>query len=135
MECYDISNTQGTEAVGSMECLRRGVPNRSEYRKFKIKTVEGPNDFAMMAEVLTRRFTRAREQQGTDGKFAKLPDLVIVDGGKGQLNAAGHVMDSLGYSYIPLFGPPNRTKSCSQGNRLSQYCFPTAPSRYTSCSA
>ena len=104
MECYDISNTQGTEAVGSMVVFEKGVPNRSEYRKFKIKTVEGPNDFAMMAEVLTRRFTRAREQQGTDGKFAKLPDLLIVDGGKGQLSAAGHVMDSLGYSYIPLFG-------------------------------
>jgi len=104
MECYDISNTQGTEAVGSMVVFENGVANRSEYRKFKIKTVDGPNDFAMMAEVLTRRFTKAREQEKTSGKFSKLPDMIIVDGGKGQLNAAGHVMDSLGYTKIPVFG-------------------------------
>jgi excinuclease ABC subunit C len=89
IECFDISNIQGTNPVASMVVFVDGRPARKEYRKFTIKSVEGANDFAMMAEVIRRRFRRAREAASDDdGKWADLPDLVIVDGGKGQLNAA-----------------------------------------------
>ena len=89
IECFDISNIQGTNPVASMVVFVDGRPARKEYRKFAIKTVEGANDFAMMAEVIRRRFRRARDQDADEaGKWADLPDLVIVDGGKGQLNAA-----------------------------------------------
>jgi len=93
IECYDISNTQGTAAVGSMVVFERGVPKKNHYRHFNIRTVTGPDDFASMEEVLTRRFNRwqtarqAAENPGkkTDASFALLPDLVLIDGGKGQL--------------------------------------------------
>jgi excinuclease ABC subunit C len=89
IECFDISNIQGTNPVASMVVFVDGRPARKEYRKFTIKTVEGANDFAMMAEVIRRRFRRAKEAASDeDGKWADLPDLVIVDGGKGQLSAA-----------------------------------------------
>ena len=100
IECYDISNTQGTASVGSMVVFTQGVPNKKLYRKFNIKTVEGPDDFASMEEVLNRRFRRwkaAQEQQsiGTkfDEAFALLPDILIVDGGKGQLSRAVSIMN------------------------------------------
>jgi len=100
IECYDISNTQGTASVGSMVVFTQGVPNRKLYRKFNIKTVEGPDDFASMAEVLTRRFKRwisAQESHKIGGKvdesFALLPDILIVDGGKGQLGKAVEVLE------------------------------------------
>ncbi|HWP28974.1 MAG TPA: excinuclease ABC subunit UvrC [Chloroflexota bacterium] len=109
IECYDISNIQGTAAVGSMVVFERGRPKRSDYRRFQIKTVEGANDFAMLAEVLTRRFKRLREAQaGTQAgaqvpeAWAKMPDLVIVDGGKGQLSAALAVLDELELVAIPV---------------------------------
>jgi excinuclease ABC subunit C len=89
IECFDISNIQGTNPVASMVVFVDGRPARKEYRKFAIKTVEGANDFAMMAEVISRRFRRAKDAENDEnGKWADLPDLVIVDGGKGQLNAA-----------------------------------------------
>jgi excinuclease ABC subunit C len=89
IECFDISNIQGTNPVASMVVFVDGRPARKEYRKFGIKTVEGANDFAMMAEVISRRFRRAKDPDGDEaGKWTDLPDLVIVDGGKGQLNAA-----------------------------------------------
>ena len=96
MECYDISNTQGTNSVGSMVVFLQGVPAKSHYRRFNIKTVEGPNDFESMTEVLTRRIKRwesSKEKNAeTGGKadesFAMLPDLIIMDGGKGQLGRA-----------------------------------------------
>jgi excinuclease ABC subunit C len=89
IECFDISNIQGTNPVASMVVFVDGRPARKEYRKFAIKTVEGANDFAMMAEVISRRFRRAKDADNDEnGKWADLPDLVIVDGGKGQLNAA-----------------------------------------------
>lgn len=89
IECFDISNIQGANPVASMVVFVDGRPARKEYRKFTIKTVLGANDFAMMAEVISRRFRRAKESDGDEnGKWADLPDLVIVDGGKGQLNAA-----------------------------------------------
>ena len=104
MECYDISNTQGTNSVGSMVVFLQGVPAKKHYRRFNIKTVEGPNDFDSMTEVLTRRIKRwesAKEKNAeTGGKadesFAMLPDLIIMDGGKGQLGRAVEVLDEFG---------------------------------------
>ena len=91
IECYDISNIQGSLAVASAVRFENGSPAKDKYRKFKIKTVEGPNDYAMMREVLSRRFARA-EQEGWE-----LPELILVDGGKGQLNIAHAVISELGY--------------------------------------
>ncbi len=89
IECFDISNIQGTNPVASMIVFEDGRPAKKEYRRFTIKTVEGPNDFASMKEVVGRRFRRAAEaDEEQDGKWTALPDLVIIDGGKGQLNAA-----------------------------------------------
>ncbi len=93
IECYDISNTQGTSAVGSMVVFEQGIPKKSLYRRFNIRTVQGPDDFASMEEVLTRRLNRWKAAQETeqmvgkkrDPSFSILPELLIVDGGKGQL--------------------------------------------------
>jgi len=156
IECYDISNIQGSSAVGSMVVFEGGQPKTSDYRRFRIKTVEGANDFAMLQEVLRRRFKRAisaenagaggdvepersadRQHLPTGGRaesnalpssgeedrgegaapresassaqdssagWAAMPDLVIVDGGKGQLNAALEVLDSLGLADLPVVG-------------------------------
>jgi excinuclease ABC subunit C len=101
IECYDISNTQGTASVGSMVVFEQGVPSKQHYRRFNIQSVEGPDDFASMEEVLTRRFKRwqatleERNTPGTkvDESFARLPDLLIVDGGKGQLGRAVAVLE------------------------------------------
>ena len=92
IECYDISNTQGALAVASAVRFENATPAKEKYRKFRIKTVEGPNDYAMMREVLGRRFARA-EQDGWE-----IPDLVLVDGGKGQLNMGYAVISELGYA-------------------------------------
>ena len=115
IECYDISNTQGTSSVGSMVVFMEGKPQSSDYRRFRIKTVQGANDFASMQEVLHRRFKRAAELLNQDGgqaagdeSFAQLPNLVIVDGGKGQLSAAHDVMRNLGLGHIPLAGLAKR---------------------------
>ena len=111
IECYDISNTQGTNSVASMVVFIDGHSKPSEYRRFKIKTVEGANDFASHQEVLRRRFKRAAQAKekgdGADDKeqsWADLPDLLIIDGGKGQLNAGLDVMRELGVSHIPTAG-------------------------------
>ncbi|MDP9181059.1 MAG: excinuclease ABC subunit UvrC [Chloroflexota bacterium] len=163
IECYDISSIQGTSAVGSMVVFEDGNPKRSEYRRFRIKGVSGQNDFAMMQEVLKRRFWRARRQTEQDGanetepletgaghvtdreafedalaepnagaimtspepdsaraealerqapdlddSFGKMPDLLIVDGGKGQVSAAHDAMRNLGVGQIPLAGLAKR---------------------------
>ncbi len=99
IECYDISNTQGTAAVGSMVVFEQGVPHKALYRRFNIQTVEGPDDFASMEEVLSRRFRRyqsTKDQKAPGAKpdpsFLFLPDLLIVDGGKGQLGRAVDVL-------------------------------------------
>jgi len=89
IECFDMSNIQGTNPVGSMVVFTDGVPDKVRYRKFQVKTVEGPDDFASMYEVLSRRYTRALEEDD-------LPDLIMVDGGKGQLNIAQAVLWELG---------------------------------------
>lgn len=127
IECYDISNIQGTSSVGSMVVFVDGHPRPQEYRRFRIKGVVGANDFASMAEVLRRRFRRARERlieetgaeapdvepaapetngrtARSDESFAALPDLVIIDGGKGQLAAALDVMREMGVKHIPAVG-------------------------------
>ena len=103
IECYDISNIQGTAAVGSMVVFEKGIPNKKLYRRFNIKTVVGPDDFASMEEVLSRRFKRwksTRENEGIgkkiDQSFGVLPDLLIVDGGKGQLSRAVKVLSEFG---------------------------------------
>ena len=94
MEAYDISNISGFESVGSMVVYEKGRPKRSDYRKFKIKWVQGPNDYASMEEVLTRRFTH--ESNGEFDSFARLPDLILMDGGRGQVNIALKVLNDLG---------------------------------------
>jgi excinuclease ABC subunit C len=116
MEAYDISNISGYDSVGSMVVYEDGRPKKNDYRKFRIKSVEGPNDYASMNEVLTRRFRHGLEEKETDikeygnvaekadyGKFSKFPDLILMDGGRGQVNIAKEVLDSLGLS-IPVCG-------------------------------
>lgn len=105
MECYDISNTQGTDSVASMVVFRGGKPEKKSYRRFKIKTVEGADDFASMNEVLTRRLKRALT--GAEG-FDELPTLIVVDGGKGQLHSAYDALASLGLEDLPLISLAKR---------------------------
>lgn len=112
VEAYDISNTSGVESVGSMVVYEDGKPKRSDYRKFKIRTVQGPNDYASMEEVLTRRFSHGiqeskdLQEEGKDisyGSFTRFPDLIMMDGGRGQVNIALSVLERLGLS-IPVCG-------------------------------
>lgn len=98
MECYDISNISGTLSVASMVVFIDGKPQNKLYRRFKIKTVEGPNDFASMNEVIKRRFTRLLDESETDESFSVKPDLVVIDGGMIQLEFAGNAIKSLGVS-------------------------------------
>jgi len=101
IEGYDISNIQGMAAVGSMVVFEQGRPKSAHYRRFRIKTVAGADDYAMLQEVLRRRFKRVKSETPTEGTWAVLPDLVLIDGGKGQLNAALSVMQELGATEIP----------------------------------
>jgi len=149
IECYDISNTQGANSVGSMVVFHGGEARKAEYRRFKIKTVVGANDVASLQEVLRRRFRRAQQAQGEiveintatdpdqpppdltnapdpsnlgersadgqeiDERWAELPDLIIIDGGKPQVNAAKAVLDELAFGHIPVVGAtkgPNRDR-------------------------
>ncbi len=112
MEAFDISNTSGFANVGSMVVFENGKPKRSDYRKFKIKTVSGPDDYACMNEVLTRRFLRGLEEKETGlieasddklGSFNKFPDLILMDGGRGQVNIALQVLRKL-HLDIPVCG-------------------------------
>jgi excinuclease ABC subunit C len=113
IEGYDISNIQGTAATGSMVIFVKGVARKSDYRRFRIKSVAGSNDFAMMQEVLRRRFKRAAatreakadgESGSKDDKWAIMPDLVLIDGGKGQLNAALEVLEECGLDDLAVAG-------------------------------
>ena len=106
IECYDISNFQGRESVGSMVVFEDGKPRTGEYRRFRIRDVEGPNDYASHQEVLRRRFraTRSGEEGSEEERRWATPDLVIVDGGKGQVSAAKEVLDALGLHDLPLAG-------------------------------
>lgn len=104
MECYDISNISGVDKVASMVVFIDGRKASSEYRRFKIRTVEGANDFMSMNETIRRRFAHASSE---DGKFSSLPDLVVIDGGKGQLSAAYSAAASEGYD-VPMIGLAKR---------------------------
>lgn len=104
IEAYDISNTNGVESVGSMVVFEKGKPKKHDYRKFTIKTVKGPDDYGSMREVLTRRFKRALEgSAGEKNSFDLLPDLILMDGGKGQVHIAESVLEELGLE-IPVAG-------------------------------
>ena len=118
MEAYDISNTSGYQSVGSMVVYEKGKPSRHEYRKFRLRTVDGPDDYASMHEVLTRRFSHGLQEQADrkdsqiglteeakkdSGKFSRFPDLILMDGGKGQVNVALQVLEDLRLS-IPVCG-------------------------------
>ena len=112
MEAYDISNISGFANVGSMVVYEKGRPMRSDYRKFRIRTVAGPDDYACMREVLTRRFSHGlkeqeqlREKQIDEqlGSFTRFPDVIMMDGGKGQVNVALSVLEELGLN-IPVCG-------------------------------
>ncbi|MEG2870288.1 MAG: helix-hairpin-helix domain-containing protein, partial [Clostridium sp.] len=112
VEAYDISNISGFESVGSMIVYEDGRPRRNDYRKFRIKTVQGPNDYASMREVLDRRFTHGIEEtkkldmEGGDlsfGSFTRFPDLIMMDGGRGQVNIALEVLRELQIN-IPVCG-------------------------------
>ena len=106
IEGYDISNFQGAQSVGSMVVFEDGRPRTGEYRRFRIKTVTGANDYASHQEVLRRRFKRARSgEEGSEEELRwRLPDLVVIDGGKGQLSAAKEVLDELGYGDLAVVG-------------------------------
>ncbi len=115
-ESFDISNTAGFASVASMVVFENGRPNKSEYRKFRIKTVQGPDDYASMKEVLTRRFSHGlREmEEGNEEKFSKFPDLILMDGGKGQVNIAEQVLYELGIN-IPVCGMVKDDKHRTRG--------------------
>jgi len=136
IECYDISTTQGVEVVGSMVVFEHGVAKKSDYRRFKIKTVTGQDDFASMREVLIRRFDRWRrvssgELKGTRGSqgWGKLPDLVVVDGGKGQLGVATEVLQTFGLQdQVPVVGLAKRHEELFKpGESHSLVLEPTDP--------
>ena len=112
IEAYDISNIQGVESVGSMVVFEKGIPNKSNYRRFRIKTVTGPNDYKSMEEVLERRINRGlgEDKQG----FSKMPDLILVDGGKGQTNVAEEVLGNFGLN-IPVCGMIKDDKHTTRG--------------------
>lgn len=106
MEAFDISNTNGFDSVGSMVVYERGKPKRNDYRKFKIKSVQGPDDYASMEEVLTRRFEhglREKDEEKESGGFTAFPDLILMDGGKGQVNIAVQVLEKM-HLNIPVCG-------------------------------
>jgi excinuclease ABC subunit C len=133
IECFDISNTQGTNSVASMVVFVNGIPRKSDYRKFNIKTVDGPNDFESMREALTRRFRRyfdakgAEQQPGRkiDPSFSVLPDLLIVDGGKGQLGMAIEVLKDLElFGQVPVCGLAKQQEEIFLPNRHASILLP-----------
>jgi excinuclease ABC subunit C len=133
IECYDISNFQGSESVGSMVVFEDGKPRSGEYRRFRIKTVLGPNDFASHQEVLRRRFraTRSGDEGSEEERRWAMPDLVIVDGGKGQVSAAKAVLDELGLHDLPLAGLAKEREELFLPGRTDPIVLPsTSPALY-----
>lgn len=123
IEAYDISNTQGMDSVGTMVVFEEGKPKNSDYRRFRIKTVQGPNDYESMREVLTRRFSHGLEEIKqiqerkltlAGGKFSVFPDLILMDGGKGQVNIAVEVLRDFGIE-IPVCGMVKDDKHSTRG--------------------
>ena len=133
IECYDISNFQGAESVGSMVVFEEGKPRTGEYRRFRIRAVQGPNDFASHQEVLRRRFrlTKTGEEGSDEERRWAMPDLVIVDGGKGQVSAAKEVLDELGLHELPLAGlAKEREERCLPGRSDPILLPPTSSALY-----
>ena len=125
VEAYDISNISGFESVGSMIVYENGRPKRNDYRKFRIKTVQGPNDYASMEEVLTRRFTHESDPEKKEyDSFGKLPDLIMMDGGRGQVNIALGVLEKLDLN-IPVCGMVkddfHRTRALYYNNEIIEF--------------
>ena len=117
MECYDISNISGTNKVCSMVVFKNGEPSKKDYRKFKIKTIKGSNDFASLKEALTRRLNRLRSENGES--FKEMPDLLIIDGGKGQLSSCYEILEQNGYDkQIPMI---------SLAKRIEEVFLPNTP--------
>jgi excinuclease ABC subunit C len=135
IECYDISTTQGTATTGSLVVFVKGVPRKSDYRRFKIRTVEGMDDFASMKEMLRRRFRRAsdvdlkaeaeRAPGGRQSSWDLIPDLLVVDGGKGQLNTALEVLDEYGLrDQVPAVGLAKREEEIFMPDRSDPVLLP-----------
>lgn len=114
IEAYDISNIQGVESVGSMVVFEKGIPSKSNYRRFKIKTVKGPDDYKSMEEVLERRINRGLSINQDINGFNKMPDLILVDGGKGQVGIAENVVKNFGIK-IPICGMIKDDKHTTRG--------------------
>jgi len=125
LEGYDISNIQGKEAVGSMVVFEHGKPKPSHYRRFRIKTVPGADDYAMLQEVLKRRFKRfaASETPSSDG-WENIPDLILIDGGKGQLNAARKALQSVGATSLPVASLAKQNEEVFIPNRKTAIVLP-----------
>jgi excinuclease ABC subunit C len=133
IECYDISNFQGSESVGSMVVFEDGKPRSGEYRRFRIKTVSGSNDFASHQEVMRRRFRSVRtgEEGVEEARRWAMPDLVIVDGGKGQVSAAKEILDELGLHDLPLAGLAKEREELFLPDRSDPILLPaTSPALY-----
>jgi len=133
IEAFDISNIQGTNSVASMVVFEKGKPSKKDYRRFRIKGIEGPDDYASMAQVVERRFKRGLEEkktletQGKDpdfGKFSRLPDLILIDGGKGQLNAAISSLRKLGLDYIPVISLAEKNEEIYMENQDEPIVIP-----------
>ena len=133
IEAFDISNIQGTNSVASMVVFEKGKPSKKDYRRFRIKGVEGPDDYASMAQVIERRFKRgleekkALESQNKDsdlGKFSRLPDLILIDGGKGQLKAAITSLKKLGIDYIPTISLAEKNEEIYMENQSKPIVIP-----------
>ena len=133
IECYDISNFQGAQSVGSMVVFEDGRPRTGEYRRFRIKEVKGANDYASHQEVLRRRFVRAKSgDEGSEEELRwLLPDLVVIDGGKGQLSAAKEVLDELGYHDLAVVGLAKEREEIFLPGRDAPVLLPTtSPALY-----
>jgi excinuclease ABC subunit C len=122
IECFDISNTQGSDTVASMVVFVDGAPRKSEYRKFKIQSVDGPNDFASMREVVERRYSKIKESG------EPFPDLIMVDGGKGQLSSAVEVLTKLELQHLPMIGLAKRLEEVFVPNESEAYLLPKTSS-------
>jgi len=127
IECYDISNFQGSDTVGSMVVFEDGKPRTGEYRRFRIRDVIGPNDFASHQEVLRRRFRAVRngDEGGAEERRWAMPDLVIIDGGRGQVSAAKEVLDELGLHDLPLAGLAKEREELVLPDRAEPVLLPT----------
>lgn len=133
IECYDISTIQGSDTVGSMVVFEDGKPRSGEYRRFRIRTVTGPDDFASHQEVLRRRFRFSKAgQEGTDEERRwAMPDLVLIDGGRGQVSAAKAVLDELGLHDLPLAGLAKEREELFLPDRSEPVVLPaTSPALY-----